>query len=72
MRAIFLYYFKNHRLVFQFGKMKGVLEMDGGDGSTRNVQAPYTQNRLKCQFRYVFLPQFKNKRGGELPWWSSG
>ena len=32
MRDIFLYYFKNHFLVFQFGKMKGVLEMDGSDG----------------------------------------
>ena len=32
VRDIFLYYFKNHCLVFQFGKMKGVLEMDGSDG----------------------------------------
>lgn len=32
---IFPYYFKNHCLVFQFGKMKSVLEMDGSDGYTR-------------------------------------
>ena len=32
VRDIFLYYFNNHFLVFQFGKMKGVLEMDGSDG----------------------------------------
>ena len=38
MRDIFLYYFKNHCLAFQFGKMKGVLEMDGSDGKVMVAQ----------------------------------